>query len=289
MFIFSFIFFVIFYATFLSNKLLKKEVFGIDDILLLIMNSFFFYGIGYFTLDQHEAGKELLGLFTVGNALVHFIAAVVIFKQSQSDRNVFFLFAGLVLVFITIAIPVQLDGNWVTLLWTGEAALMFWIGRTKEFSIYEKLSYPLILLAFVSLLSDWNVFYGRNMSSDADAMIIPIFNIQFLTSLLFIFGIGLVFYLYTNKKYPVPSLPKQFNDIIKYSIPAILLVAVYFAFHHEIANYWNQLFIQSAIEINNGEQEAVKVIRNQDLQSFKIIWFASNMFQSIFFQVMGYE
>ena len=64
------------------------------------------------------------------------------------DRNLVYLVAGLVIIFITIAIPVQLDGNWVTLLWAGEAALLFWIGRSKQVPVYEKLSYPLMYLAF---------------------------------------------------------------------------------------------------------------------------------------------
>ena len=152
--IFISLFFVIFYLTFLAYKLLKKEKFVIDDIILLMINSFVFYGIGYSILDNHQTGSQLLGLFTLINAVVHFVASVIIYRQKLADRNIHYLIAGLVLVFITIAIPVQLDGNWVTLMWAGEAALLFWIGRTKNVSFYEKLSYPLMLLAFFSILQD---------------------------------------------------------------------------------------------------------------------------------------
>ncbi len=70
------------------------------------------------------------------------------------------------MVFITIAIPVQLDGNWVTLLWAGEAALLFWLGRTKSIPVYEKLSYPLMLLAGVSLVQDWDISYHQYYIED---------------------------------------------------------------------------------------------------------------------------
>ena len=45
--IFLFLFFAIFYAIFLGFKLLKKEKFEISDIILLLVNLFIFYGIGY--------------------------------------------------------------------------------------------------------------------------------------------------------------------------------------------------------------------------------------------------
>jgi uncharacterized membrane protein len=86
-----------------------------------------------------------------------------IVKNSLTEI-LFYLVSGLVLVFITIAIPVQLDGNWVTLLWAGEAALLFWIGRTKNVPVYEKLSYLLMILAFISILHDWTTVYKQVLS-----------------------------------------------------------------------------------------------------------------------------
>ncbi|WP_083858554.1 DUF2339 domain-containing protein [Psychroflexus torquis] len=67
------IFFVIFYLVFLAYKLIKKEKFGIENIALLLINSFIFYGVGYAILDDHETGKQLLGIFTLCNAILHFI------------------------------------------------------------------------------------------------------------------------------------------------------------------------------------------------------------------------
>ena len=89
--------------------------------------------------------------------------------------------SGLVLVFITIAIPVQLNGNWVTILWALEATLLFWIGRTKKAIIYENLSYPLMILAFFSLTHDWSMSYNV---FDKKNHFTSIFNSNFLSSVL---------------------------------------------------------------------------------------------------------
>ena len=165
---FASLFFIIFYTTFLAYKLLKKEPFEILDIILLLINSFVFYGFGYAILDDHETGSQLLGFFTLCNAILHFIVSVIIYRLKLADKNLFYLVAGLVLVFITIAIPVQLDGNWVTLLWVGEAVLLFWIGRTKNISVYEYLSYPLMALATFSLYQDWSNVYAADGKAGDD-------------------------------------------------------------------------------------------------------------------------
>lgn len=173
---------------------------------------------------------------------------------------------GLVMVFVTIAVPVQLEGNWVTLLWVGEAALLFWIGRSKNVPVYEKLSYPLMALAFISILHDWSENYQNYYTDEADTRMLLLLNVNFLTSILFAGAFGLITYL--NAKIP---LPENFGDkrglykIIRYAIPAIFLLTLYKAFQVEITNYWDQLFLDSEVQ---GE----KYERNYALDFFKNIW-----------------
>ena len=267
------IFFAIFYLTFLAYKLLQKEKFEIADILLLLANSFIFYGIGYIILNIHKTGEQLLGVFTLCNAIVHFIVSIVIYRRKLADKNLFFLVSGLVLVFITIAIPVQLNGNWVTLLWVGEAALLFWIGRTKDVSIYEKISYPLMVLAFFSIVHDWTTVYGGYSPESPFTRITPLVNINFLTSLLFIGAFGFINLLHRNKNYSSALVSqKGISNIVSFLIPAILLFTLYYAFRIEIETYWNQLFADSALSVNAEGQQNANYYRNYDLRKFKIIW-----------------
>jgi len=267
------IFFAIFYLTFLAYKLLQKEKFEIEDILLLLVNSFIFFGIGYAILNNHKTGEQLLGVFTLCNAIVHFIVSAIIYKQKLADRNLFYLVSGLVLVFITIAIPVQLDGNWVTLLWAGEAALLFWIGRTKNVPIYEMISYPLMALAFYSIVHDWETVYSGYYPESPETRITPLFNVNFLTSLLFIAAFGFINILDRKKNYSSALLSqKGLSEVVSFSIPAILLFTLYYAFRMEIATYWNQLYIDSALTINAEGQQYPNYYTNSDIGRFKTIW-----------------
>jgi uncharacterized membrane protein len=121
-----------------------------------------FFLIGYGILDDYNSVfKDYLGFFALANGVVHFAVSAVIYKQNLYDKKLLFLVLGLVLVFITVAIPIQLDGNWVTILWAIEAALLFWIGRSKQVPFYEKIAVPLMVLAFFSIAQDWSMEYHK--------------------------------------------------------------------------------------------------------------------------------
>ncbi|MHC1702576.1 MAG: DUF2339 domain-containing protein [Tenuifilaceae bacterium] len=282
--VFLTIFFVIFYLIFLAYKILQNEKFDIHDVILLLVNSFIFYGIGYSILDNHETGKQMLGLFTICNAIVHSIVSVIIYKRKQADLNLFYFIFGLALVFITIAIPVQLKGNWVTLLWVGEAALLFWIGRTKSISAYEILSYPVMFLAFISLIHDWVSVYNGYLPGQIDARVNPIFNTIFLTSLLVVISFGFINILNQSKKYTSSLIvSKDLMTIISFVIAAIFLYTLYNSFRIEIATYWNQLFADSLVTVAVEGQDTTSQYSNYDLLKFKSIWIInySLMFLSI--------
>lgn len=271
--VFLSVFFATFYTVFLAYKLIKKEKYETEDIVLLLANSFLFYGLGYAILSTHKTGVQLLGLFTLCNAFIHFIISSVIYRQKLADRNLFFLVAGLVLVFITITFPVQLDGNWVTLLWAFEAALLFWIGRTKNVIVYEKLSYILMFLAFFSITQDWLTLYDSYNPELPITRLSPLININFLSSILFIASFTFINYLNKNEKYPLAlSYKNGLGSFINFSIPAILIIVLYYAFQMEISTYWNQLFIDSEIEIKVKGQEYPNTYWNYDLNRFKSIW-----------------
>ena len=270
---FAGIFFVTFYAVFLGYKLLKKEPYVRRDIWLLLTNSFLFYGFGYAILEHHEIGGQLLGLFTLGNAGIHFLISTIIHRQKLADKNLFYLVIGLVLVFLTIAIPVQLDGNWVTLIWAGEAALLFWIGRTKGVSFYEKMAYPLMLVAGISLLEDWSNYGGYYVESP-DNKITPIFNIHFLTSLLFIAAFTFINWVNQNQRFVTPNFKRPlWGNFFKVLIPAILLVVTYSAFSLEIDNYFTQLYVDSTVGGTKDGNIIFQVSQqDEDFLHFRTIW-----------------
>ena len=44
------------------------------------------------------------------------------------------LYAGLALTFVTLAIPIRLDGRWITIAWAVQGAVLIWSGLRAQFS-----------------------------------------------------------------------------------------------------------------------------------------------------------
>ncbi len=265
--IFLGIFFFTFYCTALSYKILQKEIFTKSDIILITLNSLLFYGFGYAIIEDHEPLNGYLGLFTLINAIVHFSVAFFIYKRKSVDRNLFYFIAGLVLIFITVTVPVQLDGRPVTIFWVAEAALLFWIGRTKKISAYEKLSYPLILLAFFSQIHDWNDYSYFN--SYQENTFVPIFNVDFLGSILFTIGAGLIYFLHKKSALEPGKIKRWMSTPFPYIVGGIFLLALFNSFRIEIQLYWEQLYENSEITIS---EELYDFQYNRHLLKFKNIW-----------------
>ncbi len=284
---FLFIFFAIFYSIFLAYKILKKEKFVALDIVMLLLNSFIFYGLGYALINTQTNGAEALGLFTLFNALIHFGVCAFVYRQKLVDQNLFFLIAGLVLIFITITIPVQLDGNWVTLFWTCEAALLFWIGRTKSVPIYEKIAYPIMLLAFFSLTEDWLSVYSFDYFQQPSFTFNTVFNIHFLTSIVFVACFVFINAIHKNKNYASPlTKGNWFHQIISIAIPSILLIVAYASIRLEIEYYWNTEYTASIVQSNKTGVDFADNLGNADYHRFSMIWVYNYSF--LFLIVLAY-
>lgn len=128
-----------------------------------------------------------------------------------------------------------------------------------------------MILAFICILIDWMNNY--NAQIDVQNTMIPLFNINFLTSVLFIASFGFIHLLNQNKKYIQP-LEKQNNisKIVNFVIPAILLFILYFSFRMEIAYYFDNLsdnFV-TADKITKLTDETGYYY--SDILKFKSIW-----------------
>ncbi|OQP62055.1 hypothetical protein A3860_29315 [Niastella vici] len=238
------IFFLIFYITFLAYKIIRKEKYELHDVFVLLSNAFIFYGIGYSLLQYEQTGINYAGAFTLVNAAIHLVVSQVIRRLQLADRSLYYLVLGLVIVFCTIAIPVQLDGNWVTLLWTAEAVLVFLIGRLRKAPAYEQLGAGLVILSFVSLVQDWFNHTNTFLYPDKNP-VHPFINIVFATGVLVAVAQGAIIFYNNNKKYqselPAGSIYRGFYN---YALPAIFLVTAYFLFFFEIGGYFLQVETQ---------------------------------------------
>jgi uncharacterized membrane protein len=191
-----------------------------------------------------------------------------------------------VLVFLTIAVPVQLEGNYVTIVWALEAALLFWIGRTKTYPTYEKISYALIVLAFISLLQDWEEHYqyAYYYATEAVPQHTIFVNVQFLSSVLVICSLMFVYRLSTRANYASPfPIGTLGNNVLAFGLPAVILFVTYMAMFKEIDQYWNFKFAASKVTIK-GEYPYDQF--DDDINRYRNLWLI--YYSSIFGIVLSF-
>ena len=261
-------FFLIFYGVSLFNNIISKEKLDKINIILILLNSFIYFGFGYGIFNSNTKLDTYLGLFTLFNAVIHFVVLFFIKSKKLADSTLFYSTLGMVFTFITIAIPIQLDGSWVTLLWIAQGTILFWIGKTKNIPIYEKISLPILGLSFLSLLEDWS-FYRYANNGDIQAF----WNINFLTGILAILGYGFVVYL--SRKHDETEENQKFspfNAIKSFYLPALLVLTAYLTFRNEIAYYFNYWLENSSLKGKEISEIDDYSLYNYDINVFKNIY-----------------
>ncbi|MCW3113101.1 MAG: hypothetical protein JWR18_1497 [Segetibacter sp.] len=232
--------FFTFYITFLAYKIFKKELYRVGEIGILLLNALFFFFIGVYFINHEFANVHFLTWFTIANACVHFAAGYFIYKLRLVDNSVFQFILGLGLLFITIAIPIELDGNWVTILWTIEATALYYVARNTNRLLYLEIALPLVIISFLSLFHDWASNYSfikGETGSPGSVLRTPFININFTLSLFVCACLGFMSFL--NAK--VTSSAKSFTvEFFAKILPVAFLGILYFAFFNEIHFAWDK-------------------------------------------------
>lgn len=275
---FASVFFAGFYAMFLVYKLIRKEVFQPDDVFVFLLNAFVYYGTGYYILNTNPATAGYLGLFTLINAVVHAAISYIIYRSRLADQRLFHIVLSVVIVFVALAIPVQLEGNWVTLLWTVMAAALFWLAVKTNQRLYEWYALPVMLLAAWSMYNDWFVYARFQKGVIPYMQAIPFFNPNFLTAIIFSACFG--FILYQQRKLKTESLTtseKELRSITRVLVPTVLLTGIWFMFIYEISMFFDQWFASTTVrtrDIHSTYYNSFSDWRLSDLKAAVLLSFS---------------
>ena len=262
---FTALFFAIFYFSILYHRLVEDNFTVVEHTSLILFNAFVAYGFGYRLLDSQENLSGYLGVYTAANAAVHLIVAFVINRLKPSAVDAVQVLTILVLTFASISIPVQFDGNAVTMIWATEAAILFWFGRTRGVRLFESYSYPVMIFAVAKLFLDWSVSYSDRISGLAGPQT-PIANTDFITAIVFVVAFGFIFMTNRDRRYE-PAIREELVRPFGVAVGALGVFVLYNMFRIEIGNYF---FLQS---VNATAGELPSPTRPMgDLQTFNIVW-----------------
>lgn len=240
---FSTLFYIKFYLLFIAYKIRSKEPFAAYDIIRLLGNSFVYYGVGYGILDSVSHGAYQ-GLFTMGIAATHIAFGYYLRKTQNGERALVLAVAGMTLIFTAIAIVVQLEGHWVTMLWLAVASVVFWMGRSQNEVWYVRMAVLLYGIGFISFIHDQQHVVLVN----ADLVVVwkPVFNLNFLSALWAIGAFAFSQYIIFHPSYVTKNAaPSQIDRIGLMIISGLTALTVFFAFAYEIHFYFQSLYRQT--------------------------------------------
>lgn len=177
-FIFGLVFYIVFVTMNVVNNIKEKRNFNFGELIILVSNTFVFYISGMLIL--HNWYPESKGIYTIALGFFNFALCATLYRIFKADKKLVYLLLGITLTFATLAAPVQLKGNYITLFWGAETALLVWLASRaglKGFSIAAMIVSGLTLL---SLTYNFGMVYGNN----SDEYLQPLLNKGFVTGFL---------------------------------------------------------------------------------------------------------
>lgn len=273
------VFFLTFYTVFIGYKLIRKLPFEVMDIITLLSNSFIYFGLGYYLLNN-EYKEMYLGLFCVFNAIIHSGVAYLAFARKATDKNILYFLLALVFTYVTIAIPVQLEGAVVSLAWFAEMLALYFIGRKYNVPFYKYISYAVALMGFFSLWHVWAVNYMLPLDKN-EMLMSGIFNKVLLTALFGVAALGGLWFLFAGEKEQEGGKPDVMKPVMKVFIPVFFYVLLYFTVFFEIVHYFTAW--EQATAIKTGDAEYYYDIKDRSVTSFMFLWIL--IFNALFMAV----
>ena len=167
--------FLAFLAAYIVRQIVRRANVTIEDLLLLLLNPFVFFATSYHLLNPSY--HDWMGVFAIAMAVVYAGSTKLLLDRSAAKRGEALILIGVAITFITLAIPIQLRSNWITMAWAVEALVVLWTAIKTKSKQLHALAWILFTLALGKLVVwDTSSIAWRTAFT-------PVFNRYFLSSL----------------------------------------------------------------------------------------------------------
>lgn len=131
------IFAALFFAQFYLLALLEHAKAGAKitrfQVLIILSNNLAFYLALIYIFDGIY---QIKGIITIILAVINAVILFFVYRKSHFDRNLIYLLIGVVLTFTSLAIPVQLNGNAITMFWAAETVVLLFLWQKSRINIF---------------------------------------------------------------------------------------------------------------------------------------------------------
>jgi hypothetical protein len=234
-FFFGLIFYMVFVLMNVINNVKERKQFTYIELIILISNTFVFYITGMLILKEWH--PEYKGIYTIALGSFNLILGLILYKYFKADKKLVYLLVGLTLTFATLAAPVQLKGNYITLFWGAEVALLIWLSLRSQLKAFRLASMIVGGLMFFSLMMDYfNIYIDHS-----NEFIKPLLNKGFITGITSsIFLFAGAFFLTKKEGVENPELNQNtdvYANILKIMGCFFAYLTGFFEIHHQSSYY----------------------------------------------------
>ena len=195
----------------LASNIVARKLADMGDLFVLSVNPAWYFGWLYFLIKSHPShlmmdmgngvntpwivqySDQTLGFLAAILAGVYIVCAYLAVAVRSDDKRLVMFLGGVAVVFLTIAVPLILDQNAITIAWAVEAAVLFVLGiflKNRDMRIFAICVY---IVALVRL-------FGFDSSAGDLSSYVAIFNKRFFTYFIVIATVLGMGYIASKKK-----------------------------------------------------------------------------------------
>jgi hypothetical protein len=219
----TFIFIIFFGATSLFHVIWRRSAQAFDYTLMII-NAASYFGISYGLM--HDEIHAWMGSYTLLFALLYGGLAYLAVQRGPENFRLSLFARGIALVFLTIAIPIQLgDKAWTTIALAAECAVLMWLYLRLRIAHFQGYSYAVFALVIIRL-----IFFDTSIDMSHFQ---PVFNERFLAFVVSIAAMYLTGYFLWKRQQESGEKLGYSVFLIAGNIFAIWIIAA------EAIGYWD--------------------------------------------------
>jgi len=243
-------FFIFAVMSFLYNFVHQQKT-STRDLSLVLLNgaAYFLWTYGLFESKYYN----YLGFYAVLMAAVYVGQGVLVSRLARQDDYLFLASLGMGLTFLTLAIPLQLEQNWITVGWAVEAVALAWVGFRLDNSKTRWASLFVLTLVSIRLL-----FYDSEFYPGAARNFTFLLNKRSFTFAVGILAILTLAYLYAQHRDKFTGLEsKMMSGLVVLANFLLLFFLTTEIEHHYEIQYDQTKMVELRRTINSQKQLSV--------------------------------
>ncbi|TSC69187.1 MAG: hypothetical protein G01um101466_167 [Parcubacteria group bacterium Gr01-1014_66] len=209
------LFYLIYLFATIAGNMVARVKSMVADLAILSINAAWFFGWCYYLLQpEHEA---TLGFLTAALGLIYIALGYAASATRKEDPQLTLFLSALAVVFLTIAIPLELEQRAITIAWAAEAFVLFALGITLGITGLRFFGMGVLALAVFRL-------FGFDSHIDDLLFFIPVFNTRFLAYIFTTACSGAMAYLATRYASVLTDRERGIREILWSGVNVLVVI-----------------------------------------------------------------